>query len=200
MRVVDLHRDTGLPDPAVHTHVRAIGWHRHGGIMSTRDGNGRRGGDAVPLHDPDGLPRGLRAETRGLSAPVPISPVAGDADIEGPFMPLEVIPWRFGVEWTARRRRRQLPRRRARCRLPVAYQRRWFFAFMRLCWQEIIVRHTTHEPRHNHRRWERLAQRKDAARLHDAAAAAGGRPDYEPSGMGVPLDHRVKVRAHWRRQ
>lgn len=24
-------------------------------------------------------------------------------------------------------------------------------------------------------------------------------PNYQPTGMGIPLEHRVKVRGHWRR-
>ena len=107
-----------------------------------------------------------------------------------------MIPWRFGVEWSPRDDdiNYHIP---GTVPSPVAFQRRWFFAFMRLCWQEIIVRHATHEPRQAHRRWERFAKRKELLDYTTLRLRRIVDPYYTPTGMGLPLDHRVKVRAHW---
>ena len=64
--VVDLNPDTGLPDPRVHIHIRAIGWHRHGGIKSP--GRRHRSGAGVTLFlytTPDDYLNGYVREVRG---------------------------------------------------------------------------------------------------------------------------------------
>ena len=97
-----------------------------------------------------------------------------------------MIPWRFGVEWAPRADdvNYHVP---GTVPSPVAFQRRWFFAFMRLMWQEIIVRHATHEPRHTHRRWERLAKRKELLDYTTLRLRRVVDPTYEPTGMGLPV-------------
>ena len=194
--VVDLHPDTGLPDPRVHIHVRAIGWQRHGGIKSPSDGGIGPGVTLFLYTTPDDYINGYVKQVQAIGRET-VDP-AGREDVEGPFLPVEVIPWRFGVEWSPRDDdiNYHVP---GTVPSPVAFQRRWFFAFMRLCWQEIIVRHTTHEPRQAHRRWERFAKRKELLDYTTLRLRRVVDPFYKPTGMGVPLDHRVLVRAHWHR-
>ena len=195
IQVVDLHPDTGLVEPRLHIPIRAIGWRRHGNIMSPIDGTIGEGVSlflyTTPTDYVDGYCRELKALT-GRDAPDP----ADETDIEGPFIPVEVIPWRFGVEWSPRADdiNYHVP---GTVPTPVAFQRRWFYAFMRLCWQQIIVRHASHEPRHDHRRWERFAKRKELLDYTTLRLRRTVDPNYKPSGMGLPLEHRIKVRAHW---
>jgi hypothetical protein len=77
-------------------------------------------------------------------------------------------------------------------------ERRWFLAFMRLCWQEIIVRHPTHASRAETRRWYRAKKPildYTVLRLRRVVD-----PLYKTPGGGVSLDIRIRVRGHWRRQ
>jgi hypothetical protein len=196
VRVVDLNVDTGLPDPRVHVDVRAIGWHRHGNIRSPKDGTIDEGVTLFMYTTPDDYIEGYVKELAATGSEYK-DPATQD-DVEGAFLPLEVIPWRFGIEWEPKPDtiNYHIP---GMVPSPVAFQRRWFFAFMRLCWQEIIVRHADHEPRQAHRRWERFAKRKELLDYTTLRLRRVVDPLYEPSGFGIPLDHRVKVRAHWRR-
>ena len=198
LRIVDLHVDTGLPDPRVHTDIRAIGWHAHDGIRSPKDDTTGMGVTLFCYTTPRDYLDGYVEEAKAAYGRENDG-WAEENDVEGPFMPLEVIPWRFGAEWEPRPDdiAFHIP---GTVPSPVAYQRRWFFAFMRLCWQEIIVRRAEPVGRHEHRRWDRMAQRKELLDYTTLRLRRVVDPDYEPTGMGVPLDHRVKVRAHWRRQ
>lgn len=195
--VPDLNVDTGLPDYRVHVHVRAIGWHRHDGIKAPTDGTIGPGVTLFLYTTPDdyfhGYVQELRATGHDFENP------AADTDVDGPFVPLEVIPWRFGAEWEPRSDdvNHHVP---GTVPTPVAFQRRWFFAFMRLMWQEIIVRHATHEPRQATRRWDRMAKRKELLDYSTLRLRRVVDPNYVPSGLGIPLEHRVLVRAHPRRQ
>ena len=199
LQVVDLHVDTGMPDPRVHVQVRAIGWQRHGNIRSPKTGDVGEGVTLFLYTTPRDYIDGYVQELRATGHRDDDTWWAQPDEVDGPFLPLEVIPWRFGAEWEVRPDDTvaHIP---GTVPSPVAYQRRWFFAFMRLCWQEIIVRHADHEPRQVHRRWERLAQRKALLDYTTLRLRRVVDPFYQPSGMGLPLDHRVRVRAHWRRQ
>lgn len=197
LQVVDLHVDTGLPDPRVHTQVRAIGWHRHENIASPKDGTVGPGVTLFLYTTPDDYINGYVKELRATGNDYIAA--AEDSDIDGPFIPLEVIPWRFGVEWEPRPDdvAHHIP---GTVPSPVAFQRRWFFALSRLMWQEIVVRHSDREPRQTQRRWDRLAERKAMLDYSTLRLRRVVDPDYVPSGMGIPLEHRVHVRAHPRRQ
>jgi hypothetical protein len=72
---------------------------------------------------------------------------------------------------------------------------------MRLCWQEIVVRRPHHETRAERRRWDRMAQRKPLLDYTVLRLRREFDPNPSPpTGMGVPLDHRVLVRPHSKRQ
>lgn len=197
LQVVDLHIDTGVPDPRVHVQVRAIGWHRHENIASPADGTVGPGVTLFLYTTPDDYLNGYVKEAAAAYGNEPEH--AREDDVDGPFLPIEVIPWRFGVEWTPRPDdiTHYIP---GTVPSPVAFQRRWFFAFTRLMWQEIVVRHTDREPRQTQRRWDRIAERKPVLDYSTLRLRRVVDPDYVPSGMGIPLEHRVLVRAHPRRQ
>lgn len=198
LAVVDLNIDTGLPDPRVHIHIRAIGWHQHSGIMSPVD---QTVGDGVTLFlytTPTDYRNGYLTELAATG--VDRDAVwASEADVDGPFLPVEVIPWRFGAPWVAKPDNviRHIP---GTVPSPVAFQRRWFLAFMRLCWQEIIVHRPEHQPRQMLRKWARAANRKALLDYTTLRLRRVVDPDYVASGTGTPLDHRVKVRGHKKRQ
>lgn len=199
IQVPDLDSDTGLPRHDIHVQVRAIGWHRHGQIKSPIDGSV---GDGItlfiyttPADYRDGYCRELLEIDGRDDVDVPT-----DEGVDGPFLVLEVIPWRFNAEWTVKPET-EWQHIAGTVPSPVAFQRRWFFAFMRLCWQEIIVRRADSEvKRADRRRWEHLATRKELLDYTTLRLRRVVDPLYEPQGTGVPLDHRVLVRAHWRRQ
>lgn len=195
VQVVDLNSATGLPDPRVHVPVRAIGWHRHSGILSTSDGTI---GDGVSIFlyttaDDYNAPGGYVDQCAAIG--IETEP----ARSEGDFIPIEVIPWRFGVEWDVRPGdvAHHIP---GTVPGPVAFERRWLFAFLRLCWQEIIVHRASADvKRPQRRRWERFAKRKELLDYTTLRLRRVVDPNYVPQGMGDPLDHRVLVRSHWRR-
>lgn len=182
LMINDFNVETGLIDENVWLAVRAIGWHRHGEIGSYVTGDR---GEGVTL---------FIYSTR--------SDLGDSEDRFRPdeLLPLDVVPWRFNVGWSTREAAGQeyVP---GEIVAPVSWERRWFLAFMRLCWQEIVVRHPHHEARAERRRWERLAKRKP---LLDYTVLRLRR-EFDlnppaPTGLGVGLDHRVLVREHPRRQ
>lgn len=113
------------------------------------------------------------------------------------LFPVEVAPWMFGKSWEPRNVNYSMP---GTVPVPVAYERRWFLAFMRLCWQEIIVRHPYRPDRAQSRRWERFSKRKELLDYTVLRLRREVDPNYRPTGEGAPLDHRVVVRGHWKRQ
>lgn len=195
VQVVDLDSKTGVPEPRVHVQVRAIGWHRHPGILSTSDGSV---GDGVSIFlyttaDDYNGPGGYVEQCAAIGIETDLAGSAGD------FIPIEVIPWRFGVEWDVRPGDivHHIP---GTVPGPVAFERRWLFAFLRLCWQEIIVHRASEDvKRPQRRRWERMTKRKELLDYTTLRLRRVVDPNYVPQGIGDPLDHRVLVRSHWRR-
>ena len=192
--VPDLDSETGLPSDKVNVWVRAFGWQHHGGIASTRTHEVGEGVSIFFYTTGQDYMDGYVTDMRAIGREV-----AEDSESQAwldQMLQMEVIPWMFGSEWTTRA---EVGHRPGTVPGPVGFQRRWFLAFMRLCWQEIIVRHATHEPRHNHRRWERFAKRKPVLDYTVLRLRRVVDPNYKPSGMGLPLDKRILVRGHWKR-
>lgn len=111
------------------------------------------------------------------------------------LFPVETSPWKFGIEWSERDEAEWEP---GTIISSVGWIRRWFYAFMRLCWQQIIVRHPEKVARVETRRWERLAKRKELLDYTVLRLRRHVDPYYTPTGLGTPLDHRVLVREHRR--
>lgn len=188
----DLDPDTGLVHPSIVTHIRAIGWCKEDQIYSAQD-NSFHGGVSIFLYTTrdDYVDGFYRTATAAGKEAHPPAVVAGDDSL----VPVEVIPWCFGVPWEGADIPHYEP---GSVPIPVANERRWFMAFMRLCWQEIIVRKVHRPDRATSRRWERSAKGKllDYSVLHLRREVD---PTYKPEYTGGTLDYRQKVRAAWRR-
>lgn len=199
--VNDLDPDTGAPRDDVFVWVRAIGWQRHGGIASVKDGTIKEGVSLFLYTTPEDYREGYVTSMLNAGLTVKGFDEHGFEEIpwdrEDRLLPLEVIPWAFGSEWAVRN---EVGYRPGTVPSPVGHQRRWFYAFMRLCWQQIIVPHRSERDRAQHRRWQHMAKRKELLDYSVLRLRRHVDPNYEPSGMGLPLEHRVKVRAHWRYQ
>lgn len=198
IELIDLDMRTGAVSDHLIVHVRAVGWCPE---------------DSIGVYDDDDfeLKPGITlfAYTtaydyeHGFMTSMTADEIdewgTGHPDQLSPgLIPIDVIPWRFGREWEGRSEAAHIPHT-----VPhgVAQLRRFFLAFMRLCWQEIIVKHTSHAGRAERRRWERLAKRKELLDYTVLRLRRLVDPDYEAMlGVGLPLDHRVLVRGHWRRQ
>ena len=191
----DLDPDTGLVHPSIVTHIRAIGWSKEDEIFSSKD-NKFHPGVSIFLYTTsddyaDGFYRTAKAAGKD---PYPPEITATGLSSDG-LTPFEVIPWCFGVDWQSQDISHYEP---GSVPIPVAAERRWFMAFMRLCWQEIIVRHPSRPDRPTQRRWERMAKGK----LLDYSVLKLRRevdPNYKPQGMGPGLDYRQYVRGTWKR-
>lgn len=194
--IEDFDPDSGATSDQFHVWIRAIGWHVHPGIArKDEDGSMFTLGDGVTLFTyttdldwHDGYEQDL---------------IKGDRDVpEIPFdrtyvLPVEVAPWRFGTVWTTRSDVRHKP---GTVPGPVGFQRRWFMAFMRLCFQQIIVRHPHHPKRPEARRWEQLSTRKGKPILDYSVLRLRREvdPSYRPEHTGAPLEYQQKVRGHWK--
>jgi len=190
--VTDLHPETGAVDERLHVWVRAMGWQVHPGMGSMSD---KTVGDGVSLFFYTtgwDYEHGNMADLEAIGITDHLDPVTVD---EG-LLPIEVIPWRFGRPWTVRN---EVGYRPGTLPSSVAYQRRWFLAFMRLMWQEIVVRHRDDPKRATVRQWERLAKRKPLLDYTVLKLRREHDPVHHETGTGTPLDHRVRVRPHWRR-
>lgn len=191
--VPDIDPETGAPTDDLHVWIRALGWHTHGGIGSVSDGTIGHGITVFFYTTKEDYAAGYYADLKASGRKDPYEPDVVD---EG-LLPIEVIPWRFGMPWEGRR---EISYRPGTVPIGVAYERRWMLAFFRLQWQQIIVHHREEQKRTDARRWERMANRKE---LLDYTVLRLRR-EYDPvkveTGTGVPLDRRVRVRAHWTRQ
>lgn len=196
----DIDPETGGPHPTLNVWVRAIGWQRHGGIANLKSQKITDGVSLFLYTTPQDYQEGYVASC--LAAGIQVHGFDEHGFPEGDwgnlvFMPMDVIPWAFGAEWTTRDEVGYTP---GTVPGPVGYERRWFYAFMRLCWQQIIVSHRPERKRQQHRQWERMAKRKELLDYTVLRLRRVVDPNYVPSGEGTPLDHRVKVRAHWKYQ
>lgn len=188
----DLDPDSGMPHPTVKVAVRAIGWTYEPEIFSNVLGDF---GPGLSLFlyttGPDYGDVYMRS-LKEAKLQLPYDPE--DVEQEG-LLPMECIPWRFGAPWGARDVVAYTP---GTVPQPVAMQRRWFLAFMRLMWQEIIVRHPQHVGRAETRRWYRA--KKPILDYTVLRLRREVDPLYRTPGGGVSLDIRIRVRGHWRRQ
>lgn len=191
----DLDPDTGLVHPSIVTHVRAIGWCREDDIFSSTDDAFHPGVSIFLYTTRDDYANGfyVTALAAGKDPYSPDNVDPGTAD--NGLTPVEVIPWCFGVSWEGQDVAHFVP---GSVPIPVANERRWFMSFMRLCWQEIIVRKAHRPDRPTSRRWERMARGKllDYSVLHLRREVD---PNYKPEGTGAGLDYRQYVRGTWKR-
>lgn len=198
--VVDLHPDTGQVDHRLHVWVRAMGWIRNPDIGSLADNTVGPGVTIYCYTTADDYRDGNYRDVVAAGLDRGDEGVHPDDVGEG-LLQVEVIPWRFGKPWTVRPddniawEPNTLP-------FPVDYQRRWFFAFTRMMWQEIIVRSREEKvDRPLARRWERDAKKKELLDYTVLKLRRVVDPTrHVETGTGTPLDHRVLVRAHWTRQ
>jgi hypothetical protein len=190
----DLDPDTGLPDPRLTVYLRAMGWQAHGGIMNMKSGKTLEGVTIFFYTTKEDFRDGYLASLNASGREAQFS----WEDVAEGFVPVEVLPWAFGVDWSVREQVGYVP---GTVPSPVGAERRWFLAFMRLCWQEVIVHHRESFKRADYRRWDRMAKAKEL--LDYTTLRLRRHVDPNPqreSGTGIPLEHRVLVRAHWRRQ
>lgn len=188
----DLDPQSGRPHPSVKVSVRAIGWTYEPEIFSNVMDDFGPGLSIFLYTTGDDYATTYLGSLTDAGLPLPYE--AEDVEAEG-LLQMECIPWRFGVGWGARD---EVAYRPGTVPHPVAMQRRWFLAFMRLMWQEIIVRRTEHHSRAETRRWERF--RKPILDYTVLRLRREVDPLYNTPGGGVSLDHRIRVRGHWRRQ
>jgi len=192
--VNDLDMDTGLPTDNIWLGIRAFGWQRIERIGHADDNQALPGIELFLYTTPEDY-ESIYIESlidAGHEPPDHQNPVSN-------FLIIEVVPWRFGSQWDINDESPEyvagfLPS-------PVAHQRKWFHTFMRFCWQEII-HHQRHAPERAERReWERLAKKKELLDYTTLRLRRYVDPEHVAyEGGGVPLTHRVKVRAHWTRQ
>ena len=188
----DLDGDTGLVHPTIKVHIRAVGWCREDAIFSNVDQQFHAGVSIFLYTTAEDYEAGFyRTALEAGSDKVYEPSLVADNGV----IPVEVIPWSFGVPWAGRDTAIYVP---GTVPIPVAQERRWFMAFMRLCWQEIVVRHAHRPDRPTKRRWERLAKGKmldySVLRLRREVD-----PTYKPKYTGTALTYRRYTRAHPRR-
>jgi len=185
----DLDPRSGLPHPTLRVHIRAIGWCREPNILSQVDDTVRAGVSIFFYTTREDFAEGYYATAKAAGMDI-----FDPSTVRDGFLPVEVLPWSFDVPWTMREQSEYVP---GTVPYPVGFQRRWFYVFMRLMWQQIIVRRAGHPHRHELRRWERLAKRKALLDYTVLRLRRVVDPGYKPTGIGVPLEYRQLVRKHW---
>jgi hypothetical protein len=199
--VSDMDPDTGVTRDDLKLWIRAIGWQRHDGILNPKTGVIQEGISLFMYTTPDDYREGYVASMLAAGLRVNGFDEHGietdPYDDPAMFLQVDVVPWAFNSTWGIRDAAEWIP---GTVPSPVGYERRWFYAFMRLCWQQIIVRHRPDTDRAQRRRWEHMAKRKELLDYTILRLRRYVDPFYVASGQGAPLDHRVKVRAHWRYQ
>jgi len=128
---------------------------------------------------------------------------------------LDMAPWQFYSSWTPMEagqgasdvKYEEDEDGNTRVIANVAYGRRWFLAFMRLMWQEILVPEDYSAKRAERRRWEAIDKKLPldggvkVLKLRRIADLSGGADhDDEDSEFHWKLDHRIQVRPFWRNQ
>jgi hypothetical protein len=188
----DLDPQSGKAHPSIKVAVRAIGWCYEPAIFSNKTDDFGPGLSVFLYTNKDDYTEHYMRTLTEAGLPLPYE--ADEVEAEG-LLQMECIPWRFGVEWGARD---EVAYRPGTVPHPVAMQRRWFLAFMRLMWQEIIVRHPAHVGRNETRRWMRA--KKPVLDYTVLRLRREVDPLYKTPGGGVSLDMRIRVRGHWRHQ
>jgi hypothetical protein len=187
----DLDPDSGRPHPTIKVHVRAIGWNSEPAIWNEKGQASIPGVSVFFYTTNDDYATGFYHTMTEAGLEPPFLP---EEAADG-LIPLEVIPWCFGVSWEPRE---EVGYRPGTVPTPIAMQRRWFLAFMRLMWQEIIVRHPQSVGRAESRRWMRA--KKPVLDYTVLRLRREVDPLYKTPGGGVALDMRIRVRGHWRHQ
>lgn len=188
----DLDPDSGRPHPSVKVSVRAIGWTYEPAIFSNVMDDFGPGLSIFLYTTGDDYTTTYLGSLAEAGLPLPYD--AEDVEATG-LLQMECIPWRFGVGWGTRDVVAYTP---GTVPHPVAMQRRWFLAFQRLMWQEIIVRHPSHVNRQQTRQWFR--SKKPVLEYTVLRLRREVDPLYKTPGGGVSLDIRIRVRGHWKRQ
>ena len=199
--VNDLHPDTGEVVDGLYNAIRAIGWTVEQDVAG-RDADGnwvKRGGVTLFLYTSVGDYINVYAESLheqlAIRAVIPEEWRHGHDRI---LFPIDVAPWAYETEWVGRTGAEYRP---GTVLSSISTVRRWFLAFMRLCWQENIIR-TRHDDltdRPMRRRWERERPGTNLD-LQVLRLRRNVYPDRGETGTGSPLGYRVKVRGFWRRQ
>lgn len=198
MVVSDVDPETGAETDDLWIHIRAIGWHVHDGIANLATGKVGKGVSIFFYTTAQDYEDGYYRALIDSGRTPPYEPE--DVDRNTTFIPIEVLPWTFDVPWDARHTVGYIP---GTVPEAIAYERRWFFAFQRLMWQQIIVhRKDPTIKRPQHRRWKDKAKAKPFLDYTVLRLRRTVDPLYEATltGTGTPLDHRVLVRGHWRNQ
>jgi hypothetical protein len=218
LMVPDYHPDTGELVDYLRVAVRAIGFYqtevhrfdqglgemtRGGGIMmisyTTHDdwvnsyGRDFLAACKAGLIDTDGHEGAVEAlEGRGALFP----PRFMEGTPKDALLPSDVMPWRYGVSWQVTDQIEYAP---GKIDNAVAYIRRFVLALMRFTWQDLIRAERVQPSKKLSWRMD-LANRpvRDITVLRLRRVRTSG--DKEETGTGLPLGHRVKVIAHWRRQ
>lgn len=197
----DLNPVTGEIAPGVHNAVRAIGWRINpliaGWNPDTERYEERGGVDLFIYTSIDDYLNVYAPSVREQLAYEPNLPEEWMGDGRH-LLAVEVAPWSWGTPWTPRTGADHQP---GTVIYGVGEIRRWFLAFMRLCWQENIVRTPHHDmtDRPMRRRWERERPGTNLD-LQVLRLRRNVYPDGHETGTGSPLGYRVKVRGFWRRQ
>ena len=184
----DLDGTTGRVHPTITTYIRAIGWSREDAIYSNVDDQFHPGVSIFVYTTAEDYENGFYRTSKeaGIDAYDP------EMVADNGVVPVEVVPWCFGVNWTARDEAEYVP---GTVPIPIAMERRWFMAFMRLCWQDIVVRKVHRPDRPTRRRWERLAKGKmldySVLRLRREVD-----PNYKPRYTGTALNYRRHTRGY----
>ena len=190
----DLDPVSGATAGDLFVHIRAIGWAVTDGIGNLSTNTMGKGVSVFFYTTRQDYERGYYASMVASGRLPPFTPA--ELDDDDAFIPVEVLPWSFGVPWTTRRETGFIP---GTVPEPIGEQRRWFYAFQRLMWQRIIVAQRAQPHRHEVRRFERTAKRKEileytVLRLRRLVEQ---RPTDLATGTGRQLDRRVLARGYW---
>lgn len=195
--LADLHPTTGRLHPELRMPVRAIGWSLTDGI-DHGPADDRRVGPGVMLWlytTPDDY-AAIYGESLYKLTGERIGPMALPHKREDLII-VDVCPWAFGVNWGIRDGADHID---ATVPASVAFARRWFLTLMRFCWQTLLVQEPGQLSRKAAARWEKPARSRPSnkltvLRLRRLIGSSGN-----ALGSGEPLDRRVNVKGHWRRQ
>lgn len=203
----DFHPETGKYDPRARYAVRAISWRiEEIGLAYGEDHLGQ--GVVLNLYTDAGITKEvIEPSLRQIWEDEKDSPYTG-INLDAPhyvMFPGDQHAWAFGVPWTVNPdlTATAISTSHDTTIAPVAVAdvRKWFLAFMRFCWQEIIVprqpsnRDLSRQQRRAFERSTTVANPINVVYLRRTREDG----DQEPS-EGYSLAYRVLVRGHWRNQ
>jgi hypothetical protein len=201
----DLHPDTGEVAPDIKVAVRAFAWFPTE-VVSTHADGVRRSGPGVQIiiysTNEDYRETYVPSYERALGVEHPTKEYGGilfdKLSGEYDFYVLDVLPWAFGSPWALR----QGATHQDGMIVPsVAFFRRWFMTLMRFCWQEILVPGTERLDRAAAKRLLRSGKpKRDYTVLRLRRVYVDKSHGEAEAGYGHPLEYRIKVRGHWKRQ